>query len=298
MDITAIETFCRAAEAGNLTQAAKLLNITKSVASRRLQALEAELGVRLLARTTRGVTLTDEGSRFFERCQRILEDLEDAAQAARGTEGRLIGRLRLAAPRALTDLRLAKAFSDFAKHHPDLTMEMNLTDERVDLTGGGYDVGLRVALDLTEASLVARKIARVPYAVVASPDYLKSRGRPSDPTDLVHHTAIFYSNLSASKQWTFEMPDGPLSVRVTGQVITNSGIMQTEAACAGLGISILPRFFVSEAIAAGRLEEVLSDCPHRPSHLYALYPERRLLPQKVRAFIDYLADWFKGQDIS
>lgn len=293
MDLPAIETFCRAVETGNLTAAAKALNITKSVASRRIQALEADLGVRLLARTTRGVTPTDEGARFFERCQRVLEDLEDAAQSARGTGDNLMGRLRVTAPRAFTDERLKEAFLDFATQHPDLMLELNLTDERMDIAGSGYDVGLRIAGELAEASLIARKITPIQFATVASPNYLMKYGTPVVPHDLTKHKALFYSNTAANKQWRYDVAGVETSVRVTGQIITNSGLVQAEAAVSGLGIAKLPRFFVGEALADGRLVEILKDSITTPSYLYALYPERRLLPQKVRVFIDFLIDWFK-----
>lgn len=297
MDLVGIETFCRAVEEGNLTAASKALNITKSVASRRIQALEADLGVRLLARTTRGVTPTDEGSRFFERCIAILEDLEDAAQTARGEDEHLMGRLRVATPRAFGDMKLSAPLNAFAKEHPDLLLEVNMTDEKVDITGGGYDLGLRIARELTEASLIAKKIAPIAFTTVAGPDYLKENGVPVTPQDLSKHTAIFYSNTSASKQWSFDIAGTEASVRVTGRILTNSGSMQADAAVAGLGVATLPTFFVDEHLKAGRLVEILTDSPHRPAHLYALYPERRLLPQKVRAFIDFLGDWFEKHPV-
>lgn len=293
MDLVAIETFCRAVEEGNLTAAAKALNITKSVASRRIQALETDLGVRLLARTTRGVTPTDEGARFFDRCLAILEDLEDAAQNARGDDTHLMGRLRIATPRAFGDMKLADLFNQFAMDNPDLTLEIHMTDERVDLAGGGYDLGLRIARDLTEASLIARKIIPISFTTVASPAYLEAYGAPSGPKDLGQHSAIFYSNAATNKQWSFLEGGTETRVKMDGRILTNSGLLQAEAAIAGLGVATLPRFFVEDALAQGRLVEILSNTQHRHAHLYALYPERRLLPQKVRAFIDFLADWFR-----
>ncbi|WP_417449189.1 LysR substrate-binding domain-containing protein [Kordiimonas sp.] len=292
MDLQAIRTFCRAVETGNLTAAAKALHVTKSVASRRIQSLEDDLGVRLLARTTKGVSPTDEGALFYERGQRILDDLEDAAQAVKCTEGNLVGNLRITAPRSFADLFLGPPLMDFMKRHPDLKFEMNLTDERVDIIGGGYDLGLRIARELDDTSLIARKLGTMRGHVVASPDYLEKYGTPEKPEDLRDHYCVFYSNVEAAKQWRFGSGPETESVRVKGRLTCNSGQMQHEAALAGLAVSSLPRFFVHTSLESGALVSILEDYPQPPTALYALYPEKRLLPLKVRALIDHLADWF------
>ncbi len=292
MDLAAIRTFCRAVETGNLTAAAKALHITKSVASRRIQMLEDDLGVRLLARTTKGVAPTDQGMMFYERGQRILDDLEDAAQAVKCTDDNLVGTLRITAPRSFADLFLGAPLMDFIAKHPDLKFEMNLTDERVDIIGGGYDLGLRITRDLDDTSLIARKLAEMRSHLVASPDYIAKHGAPEKPEDLKDHESVFYSNVEAAKHWRFGTGTETEGVRVKGRLTTNSGQMQLEAALAGLAIANLPRFYVYEGLESGRLVEVLADFPRAPTTLYALYPERRLLPLKVRALIDHLADYF------
>lgn len=292
MDLSAIRTFCRAVETGNLTAAAKALHITKSVASRRIQMLEDNLGVRLLARTTKGVAPTDQGMLFYERSLRILDDLEDAAQAVKCTDDDLVGTLRITAPRSFSDLHLGSPLMEFIGRHPDLQVEMNLTDERVDIIGGGYDLGLRITRELDDTSLIARKLTEMRSHLVASPAYIAEHGAPQKPEDLRNHTCIFYSNVEAAKHWRFGSGEATEGVRIKGRLTTNSGQMQLEAALAGLAIANLPRFYVYEGLESGRLVEVLSDFPRTPTMLYALYPERRLLPMKVRALIDHLADWF------
>jgi len=292
MDLQAIRTFCRAVEAGNLTAAAKALHITKSVASRRIQSLEDGLGVKLLARNTKGVTPTDEGALFYERGIRILDDVEDAAQAVKHTSDNLVGTLRFTAPRSFADLKLGSPLMAFARQHPGLKLEMNLTDERVDIIGGGFDLGLRIAPELSDTSLIARKICDIRHHVVASPAYLETHGTPKTPEDLKDHNCVFYSNVEAAKQWRFGTGSDARAVRVTGQVTSNSGLMQLAAAIEGVAIATLPDFFLEDAVRDGKVIKLFEDVPRAPSFLYALYPERRLLPLKVRLFIDFMADWF------
>ncbi len=292
MDLVAIRTFCRAVEVGNLSRAADGMHITKSVASRRIQALEDDLGVRLLSRTTRGVTPTDEGARFYEQAVRILDELDEARQSVTGDDGSIKGRLRLTAPRAFTDMVLRQVIGDFMAANPQLEMEIELSDSRVDVAGGGFDLALRIARQLDDTSLIAKKLVDINNECVASPAYLGARGTPKALADLSGHACIYYSNLAATTQWQFTGDSGPESVRVRGDFATNSGAMQREAALKGRGIALLPRFFVADAIADGSLVRLFPGKPPVNSALYALYPERRFTPRRARAFIDYLSAWF------
>ncbi|GHF15041.1 LysR family transcriptional regulator [Kordiimonas sediminis] len=293
-DLAAIETFCRAIEDGNLTRAANSLHITKSVASRRIRALEDSLGVKLLNRNTRGVTPTDEGLVYYERCTKILEDLEEAGQAIQQTETHLTGTLRITAPFDYANLHLAEPMSAFLALHPDLKLEMQSTDAKTDIIAGGFDMGLRITGDLVDSSLKARKIAPVHSHVLASPDYLKQHGTPQHPDDLKDHNCIFYSNISVSEQWRFHMGGtGTESVRVKGRITVNSGMLQMAMARNGLGIAALPDFFCHRAIESGELVTILTDYPRPEIFLYALYPESKHSQAKVRALIDFLLEWNK-----
>lgn len=292
MDLVGIRTFCRTVEEGNLTAAAKALHITKSVASRRIQSLEDDLGVRLLSRTTRGVTPTDAGTQFYERALAILADVEDAKQSVKTASDNLVGHIRITAPRSFSDIDLHAPFTAFMAAHPGLTFELHLSDERVDVIGGGYDLALRVAQNLNDTSLIAKKLAAVRSHVIASPAYLKEHGTPSSPDDLQNHNCVFYANVAASEQWRFVGPEGTKAVRIKGTSTTNSGLMQLEIAKAGLAVATLPDFFLKDALASGDIVTILDEWERPESGLYALYPERRLLPTKVRALIDFLADWF------
>lgn len=296
MDLVGMRTFCRTVEEGNLTAAAKALHITKSVASRRIQTLEDDLGVRLLSRTTRGVTPTDAGAQFYDRCRVILSEVEDARQSVNGTSDNLVGRLRVTAPRSFSDIDLREPLTAFMELHPGLSFELHLSDERVDVVGGGFDLALRIAQNLGDTSLIARKLVNIRAVVVASPAYLAKHGTPRTPEDLKDHNCVFYANVAANEQWRFIGPKGTQAVRVKGKVTTNSGIMQLATAKAGLAIVSLPEFFLRSALASGDVVPILEAWGRPESALYALYPDRRLLPVKVRALIDFLSDWFAGDD--
>lgn len=298
MDLVGMRTFCRTVEEGNLTAAAKALHITKSVASRRIQTLEDDLGVRLLARTTRGVTPTDAGTQFYERAIAILADVEDATQSIKTASDNLVGHLRITAPRSFSDIDLHEPLTEFMRENPGLTFELHLSDERVDVIGGGYDLALRVAQSLNDTSLIAKKLASIQPLVVASPAYLKEHGTPKTPEDLKDHNCVFYANVTAAEQWRFNGPEGAKAVRVGGTVTTNSGVMQLAIARAGLAIAGLPEFFLRDALANGDVVTVLDEWDRPESSLFALYPQRRLLPTKVRALIDFLSDWFAAPNKS
>ena len=292
IDLVNIRTFCRTVEEGNLTAAAKALHITKSVASRRIQALEDSLDVRLLTRTTRGVNPTDAGVLFYERGLKILSDVDDARQSVKDGSDNLVGQLRITAPRSFSDLNLQEPLMAFAMQHPELSFDLHLSDQRVDVIGGGYDLALRIAPELADTSLIAKKLAAIHSLVVASPAYLKTNGTPQAPDDLKNHNCVFYANISASEQWRFMGPDGHKAVRVKGSVTTNSGIMQLTAAKSGIAIASLPRFFLQEALERGDVVPILENWQRPETFLYGLYPERRLLPVKVRVLLDFLVNWY------
>ncbi|MEX0299360.1 MAG: LysR substrate-binding domain-containing protein [Kordiimonas sp.] len=293
MDLLAIKTFCRAVEEGNLTAAAKSLHITKSVASRRIHLLEEELCTKLLVRTTRGVSATDAGAIFYERGIAILADVEDATQSVTDAGKGLTGTIRMTAPRSFADINLKNPLMAFKREYPGLILEMNLTDERVDIVGGGYDLGIRITHKLDDTSLIAKKIAPIQSHLVASPKYLKQHGTPQTLQDLKEHVCPLYSNMPAAHQWSFEKDGKKETVRVNAALMTNSGTMQRESAIRDLTICMLPRFFIHEDMETGALQEVLTDWKLPPAHLYVLFPEKRLLPLKVRVLIDFLADWYK-----
>ena len=282
--------FARVVEAEGFTAAARSLGLSKSAVSKQVARLEADLGVRLLQRTTRRLSLTGEGATFFEGCQRMLAEASAAERSVTHLAGGVRGRLRINAPMSFGILHLAPALPAFQARHPELAVELILNDRRVDLIEEGFDVGLRIG-GLPSSSLIARRLAGSRPAVCASPDYLARNGRPETPEDLRNHHCLLYSYLDPPKLWRFQSAGGARRVTVEGPLETNNGEALLQAALAGLGITRLPSFIVGPALCDGRLIELLKDWqdPREPA-IYVVYPERRHLAPKVRAFVDFVAE--------
>jgi len=301
-DLEGLAAFCAVVEAGGVAAAAQRLGLTKSAVSKRVSDLEATLGASLLTRTSRGLVLTEPGQAFYTRARRLLDDLDAAIEEIGGDDGPLTGALRIAAPMSFGRLHLAPALIAFASEHRDLALALDCDDRFVDIAGGGYDLAIRIG-QLADSSLIAKKLARSPRVVAASPAYVAAHGAPERPEDLVHHACIWYANSTAVNLWRFapETPGGdPLVVPVRGRLHVNNGEIIREAAIAGLGIIIQPLFMVSDALARGDLVRLLPDHPPTEDGVYALYPPGRNLSRKVRACLDHLAaafadpPWLKG----
>lgn len=289
-----METFVRVVEAGSLTAAARRMGVAKSAVSRRLRDLETRLGVQLLRRTTRRITVTASGQDYYRRCQRILADVEEAEAAVSDVHGRLSGTLRVAAPLSFGVAYLQPAVAEFQQQHPGLLFDLDLNDRRVDLLAEGFDLGLRIApLPLPDSTLVARLLATIPHVVSASPNYLARRGMPTGPEAIPRHDCLVYSDTADPDQWRCVDPEGrEHRLRLQPRMRANNGDFLREMACAGHGLTLQPRFLVHDALAAGRLRPVLKDCDWSGVGLFALYPQTRHLSARVRAFIDFLADYF------
>jgi DNA-binding transcriptional LysR family regulator len=284
--LAAMEAFVRVAEARSFSEAARRLGQSKSVVSRQVAALEEELGARLLTRTTRSLALTEAGRTYFERAARILADVDEADASVSLLAGAPRGRLRVNAPMSFGFLHLAPQLPLFMERYPEVEVDMAMNDRMVDLVEEGFDVAVRITGRLPDSSLVARKLAPVRMAIVASPDYLARRGEPASPEELAGHDCLLYT----SDQWQLTGLDGkPRPVHVRGRLRANNGDALRAAALAGLGLALLPTFIVGRDLQDGTLVPVL--CNHIPcqSTLYAVYPEVRQLSPKVRAFVDFLA---------
>ncbi|HUI95380.1 MAG TPA: LysR family transcriptional regulator [Xanthobacteraceae bacterium] len=288
--LAAIEAFVRVAECGSFSQAAERLRSSKSVVSRQVGALEAELGARLIHRTTRALTLTEAGRSYFERATRILADLAEANASVGQLQAAPRGRLRVSAPVSFGFLHLAPALPDFLDRHPDVEVEMTMNDRFVDLVDEGFDVAVRIG-KLDDSSLVARKIAPMRRTVCAAPAYLQRRGTPASPDDLEAHECVCYSNVGRSEEWRFVRPDGaPWPVEVHGRLHVNNGDALRAAALRGFGLAVLPSFLVGRDFQSGALVSVLAPFMPQDSAVYAVYPHARHLSPKVRAFVDFLAE--------
>lgn len=292
--LAALEAFAKVAETQSFSEAARRLRSSKSAVSRHVAALEADLGARLLHRTTRSLTLTEAGRSYYERASRILADLEEADASVSQLQAAPRGRLRVNAPMSFGFLHLAAALGDFLTRYPEIELDVALTDRFVDLVDEGVDVAVRIG-NLSDSSLVARRLAVIRRVVCASPDYLKARGVPQTPDDLKAHDCLINTNMGAGREWRFAHADGkPWPVEVNGRMHSNNGDMLRVAALRGHGFVDLPTFIVGEDLKAGTLVGVLEPYVAQHLTLNAVYPTARHLSPKVRAFVDFLSQRFGG----
>ncbi|RJF97465.1 LysR family transcriptional regulator [Noviherbaspirillum saxi] len=293
--LNALKAFCRVVEAGSFSAAAAELKVSHTLISRQVRQLETLLGARLLNRTTRRLALTEAGHAYHERARRILAELLEADLAVSHHHAAPRGVLRVNAPMAFGTLDLALWLPRFMTRYPDLRVDLVCNDRNVDLIEDGFDVGIRLARDLPDSSLVAKALASIPAMLVASPLYLSRCGMPVAPAQLTDHNCLTYTMVPRPQEWSFTAPDGqPLTVTVKGSLQANTGVALRHAALEGIGIATTAPFIVHEDLAQGRLVQVLSDSPMRPRTLYAVYPHNRHLSPKVRAFVDFAADIYRA----
>ncbi|QND40099.1 LysR family transcriptional regulator [Rhizobium leguminosarum bv. viciae] len=288
--IEGIAAFVAVVEAGSVSEAARRLRLSKSVVSERLAELEKSLGGMLLHRTTRKLTLTEDGAVFLERAARIVREIEEAAADMAERRGTLSGPIRIAAPVTFGRMHLGPALYPFLAEHPEIELTLDIDDRRVDAASDGYDAIIRNG-PIADSRLVARKLTRSRRLLCASPDYLARRGIPSSLADLNSHRGIFYTNRGVA-DWRFQTPDGAIVVRAKLALGINNGDMLRDAAIAGLGIALLPAFIAGPAIREGRLAEI--DVGHRPEaeFIYMAHPEGRNPSAKLRAIADHLKKSF------
>jgi DNA-binding transcriptional LysR family regulator len=293
--LLAMSVFAKVVELGGFARAAERLGLSTSATSRCVAELEAHLETRLLNRTTRRLSLTESGQVFYERCVQLLADLDEAEQATRGGGTEPRGTLRLTCAISFGRRHLAPAIADFLSVHPRLRFEVALSDRVVDLVEEGYDLAIRIG-DLGSRNLVARKLADMRLIPCASPAYLARCGWPQTPADLAQHTCFTYEYASPRNLWRFRARDGrEVSVRIAGNVHANNGDFLAAAAVSGVGVAFEPDFIVGEDLKAGRLVRLLDGYESPAEGIYAVYPSRRHLSAKVRAFVDFLAARFGGR---
>lgn len=283
-----MRVFVAVVDAGSFVGAADALDISKAAVSRIVSELELRLGVRLLHRTTRRLSLTNEGELFVARCRELLSGVEEAEAEITEHSGQAVGVLKVSAPFSYGVLRLAPLWGEFMAQHPGIQLEVTLSDRFVDLVDEGFDLAIRIAR-LESSSLVSRRLSSTRLVLCASPRYLKKHGRPREPQDLAGHAVLAYSLLAAGDSWEFEGPDGPVAVKVRPRMRSNSGDVCRAIALSHQGIVLQPTFLVGEDLAAGRLVELLPDYPARELGVYAVYPSRKHFLPKVRLLIDHLA---------
>lgn len=282
--------FACVVQEGSLSGAARRLGLTRSAVSRQVAALEQSLAVRLLNRTTRTLGLTEAGEAFYRSCARMLEEAEAADRAVRRLAEHPVGTLRVSVP-VISHCLLMPVVQAYLNRYPEVKLDVSYEDRYVDLVVEGYDLGVRVGHP-SDSSLVARRIMPVKHVVAASPEYLRAAGTPEHPSDLADHRWILYSLLAVPNRFTFSRGKEQISARVRGRLTVNGGPATRDALLAGLGMTVIPAFYIAEELSSGSLVPVLEDYEVNPSHLYAVFPHREYLPLKVRAFVDLLVETF------
>ena len=290
IDLDTMRLFMEVVDTGGIGRAASRTGMSKSILSRRIAAMEADLGVQLLIRSVRGIQATEAGLEFRSRIEYILAEVAEARAVVAGKGSEISGRLRLTAPQLFGQRFVAPLLARLAQDYPRLQIDASFTDRVVDLTSEGFDLAIRVG-EPREQSLVARRIMPVQAMLVASPDYLSAHGRPKSPADLVSHHCLIYG---AGLDWKFRSGRKWSQVRPVGRLRTDDGEVILKWAEAGLGIGNVPRFHAETLVAAGRLEQVLPDCDQPEYGLYALRPPGAHPPAKVRIFIDTLVQAMTG----
>lgn len=294
-DLNALQVFVKVVSCGSFTGAAKMLSMPKSTVSQRVLELEERLGVRLLQRTTRTLSLTDQGRLYFDHCVRILADLEAADRAVISLQDEPRGLLRLTVP---TNAQfLAPVLTDFLRRCGGVQLEIVSTDRTVNLVEESFDVAIRTGV-LSDSTLMARPLGAIEFLLVASPRYLKRRGRPRVPADLAKHAALVFQVGARPRTWRLTQGSDTREVTVSAVLAVNDLDLVHSAAVGGLGVALLPAYRCSDELSAARLERVLPEWQAPAEPIHALYPSGRHLSPKVKALLDHLqamtAPWGKA----
>jgi DNA-binding transcriptional LysR family regulator len=285
----AMTVFAKVVEQGSFARAAERLAISTSACSRQVAELEAHLDSRLLNRTTRRLSLTESGQGFYERCVQLLADLAEAEQSAAQSAARPRGTLRITTSINFGVRHVSPAIGAFLAKYPEVKFDVSLSDRIVDLVEEGYDLAIRIGSAGGE-TVVARKLGEARMVACASPAYLKVHGAPKVPEDLARHPCLTYEYMPVRNVWPFRGKDGrEHAVRVSGPLHSNNGDLLAAAAVAGVGIAYEPEFILGPDLKAGRLVPILTSYLAPLGPIYAVYPSRRYLSAKVRAFVDFLA---------
>lgn len=287
-----IRAFVTVAELGSFVAAAERLELSRAMVTKLVSALETRLGVRLMQRTTRRLSLTEAGQTYLAQAGALLTELDNLdAELSHGST-LPVGRLRVTAPVSFGMRYLGRAVAGFHQQYPDVDVELSLNDRRVDLVEEGFDLAIRVS-SLADSSLVARRLARVADVLCAAPSYFARRGVPKTPAELAEHDCLIYTLAQQPTLWSYTDDAGRQDkVRVNGPLRANNGDILADAAIQGMGLILQPRFLLEEALQAGKLVPVLEAYHWSALELSAVYPVRRHVPGKVRVFVDYLLAFF------
>jgi len=288
-----MKTIIAAVETGSFTAAGERQGISKALVSKYVGEVESRLGVRLFNRSTRRLSLTEEGQRYYDQAVPLLEEFSVMVDNVTGAQSAPRGLLRVSVPQTFGEMSLSPLIPKFLEAYPDLSLDLQLSDRMIDMLEEGIDVVIRIG-GVDDSSLIARHIKTLPLTLCASPEYITQQGEPLSAEDISKHTCIIDSNFRIGKQWPIVDPEGQTtSIEVSSKVAVNSPRAVKEIAMAGGGIGMIPRFIVESELQEGVLKEILPGYKTLEFGLFAIYPHRRYLSKKVRCFIDFLMDEFK-----
>jgi DNA-binding transcriptional LysR family regulator len=288
--LIALNVFRRVVELESFSRAAEALNLSNAAVSKNVQELEKELGTQLIHRTTRRLNLTEAGRLYFQRVSSILDELERVEEFVSDLSIKPHGLLRVTAPMSLGLTHVATAIYQFQSIYPDIQIELILNDRYVDLIEEGFDVGIRGGGLVNDTSLVSHRICDIQRVVCASPAYLKQYGEPKSPEDLKKHHCVVYTLARSPDEWSFWRGQETVSVHVDGSLKVNNSLAASQAAVAGLGLIFLPMFTVLDGLERGMLKTVLQEWSMEPLTLYAIYPKHRQHSGKLQVFIDFMSE--------
>ena len=282
-------------EQGSFSKAADIVGLTKSVVSKHMTRLEQELGVQLIYRTTRKLTLTEAGKVFFEHAQSIYQSVQHAEVAMNGLGDSLSGSIRISVPTISGELILSEAIADFSEKYPDIHIHMDLDNNFVDLIEDGFDLAIRTGA-LQDSSYIARRLVEAQWVICAAPSYLGKRGTPKKPTDLEKHNCLAYSyQETGANDWLFRSGEEVYTLKVKGNFSTNNAAALRKAALFNLGLIYVPKVLVAEDLAAGNLVEVLQNQVGKSLGIYAIYPYTKLQPAKVKLLIEHIYQYYQQE---
>jgi len=293
-DLSSLPFFIEVVKSGSFSRAADRLNITKSAVSKRVTQLEEGLGVKLIHRTTRRLALTEAGNRYYQAGLASLEIISDAEREVRAFQASPAGALRMNIPTSFGIAQVAPLLPEFQRMYPDINIEMVLTDTPKDIIGEGFDLALQTG-DLPDSTLIAKKLASLNSVVCGSASYLKENGTPVMPSDLLTHNCLLYSHHTKIDEWVFVRHSKSEKIKISGTYMSNISDALIVAALNNAGLARLPTFLANRYISAGELVPVLTDYSMPSKDLYAVYPDRKFVPEKVKVFLQFLNERF-GRD--
>jgi DNA-binding transcriptional LysR family regulator len=296
--VTGIELFIRVVETGSFSKAAREIGITQPTATKAVAAIEQRLGTRLLHRSTRGLTLTEVGALYYEKCKLIAREIDEADNMATLLQSRVGGMLRISTSVAFGRRVMVPLVLRYMALHPEITIDLSVDDRYVNLVEQGVDLAIRMG-PMADSSLGARYLGTNPWLMVATPSYLARRGTPGSAADLAQHDCVIYSSVQGDDCWSLKTATGErLSVQVKGSLRSNNLSAVLAAACAGMGLAVLPWYVARESLADGTVQQVLADYGLPEQEIHAVFPSPKLVPLKVSSFSSFLqqslfGDWWR-----